>query len=267
MIRLLREPSPFHPPLYAYLEHDPCLTEKLLRCAVHGYADVLQQLLLSLCNTSKTKAGRRLKVGVENEDEVIVRLMLENEACLNATGKPLLCAAEKGQTELVLRLLEHGAPVDQQSSFGLTALHYAALYGHEVILRAALKAGANVEAKTSNSQTPLHYAAMGGYTMMAQLLVKSGADIEARTTDDHTALSQAALRGCISAVRKLLDHGADINACTDNGKTALDLATMNGHTELVQLLVERGLRGNKSEGSVDRVPGGLSGWLGTFGGE
>ena len=243
LIRLLLKPSPSHPPLHTYLEHDLCLTEKLLHCAVHGYADVLQQLLLCLDNIPKTIAGHGWK-GFRNEDEMIVRLlrlMFENKASLNANSKPLLCAAERGQTELVLRLLEHGAPVDQHNSLGFTVLHYAARNGHEVILRAALKAGAKVGAKTFDRQkTPLHFAAIGGYTMLAQLLVESGADFNATATDNQSALLFAAAHGQTAMVQKLVEFGASVQARTSGGFTALHFAASAGDTTLTQWLLLQG---------------------------
>ena len=54
-----------------------------------------------------------------------------------------MLAAQRGISEAVQALLEAGAAVDLASSNGVTALHLAAGYGHEAVVRQLLVAGAN----------------------------------------------------------------------------------------------------------------------------
>ena len=67
-----------------------------------------------------------------------------------------------------------------QSKDGWTALHQAAINGHEAVVRLLLDNGANIEAKSSLGQglapmmTPLHCAAEMGHGGVLKLLLQRG---------------------------------------------------------------------------------------------
>ena len=56
-----------------------------------------------------------------------------------------------------------------QGSEGDTALHLAALYGHEACVRVLLAHGARVDAADEEGALPLHDAAAGGYHSILQV--------------------------------------------------------------------------------------------------
>jgi ankyrin repeat protein len=64
---------------------------------------------------------------------------------------------------MVQLLLEAGATVDAQDSYGRTPLSLAAEGGHEAMVRLLLKGGAKVDNQDSKSQTPLSLAAERGH--------------------------------------------------------------------------------------------------------
>lgn len=244
LIKLLQEPSPVHPSLQTYLQHDSDLAAKLLHCAAHSLADVLQQLLQCRPGKLGIEAEDMLKISIQNGDETIVRLVLETGALRNAykaLGESLLCTARDGQTTLVLLLLEHGAQPHQCDSFGYTPLHKAAKYGHEAIVRALLKAGADVESQTHGVKyTALHFAASRGHTRLIQVLVDSGAAIDALAANGQNALQYGALYGHKAVIPILVELGANINITSSAGRTALHRAARDGDAVLMQLLVDNG---------------------------
>jgi ankyrin repeat protein len=66
-----------------------------------------------------------LHIAAHNKHEVIVWLLLEHKADLNAKGRG--------------RQTEHGADIDTKTSYGFTALFGAAYMGHEAVVRLLLE--------------------------------------------------------------------------------------------------------------------------------
>ena len=63
---------------------------------------------------------------------------------------------------------------------GMTALHWAASYGHAAVVDILLRVVADVEARDAYGCTPLHWAAQYGHAAVVERLIRAGADIEAR---------------------------------------------------------------------------------------
>ena len=79
---------------------------------------------------------------------------------------PLYVAAGLGDLETVEALLRCGASVSQQTSFGHTALHAAALFGHEDVLLALLDSGEEAGLTTMNAE---------GQTLLEEVLEDAAA--------------------------------------------------------------------------------------------
>jgi len=94
--------------------------------------------------------------------------------------------------------------VAAQDSQGLTALHYAALYGHQEIVKALLGAGADINAKDNFGLTALHYVAGQGRLDLVKTLLGARADINAKDNNGWTALHYAAWNNRID-IAELLD--------------------------------------------------------------
>ena len=80
---------------------------------------------------------------------------------------PLLVAAQKGHTDICGLLLAHGSDVNEvemetKSKDQLTALHFAAVQGHEAVVEALLSWGATVDPQTHGGGTPLYGACQKG---------------------------------------------------------------------------------------------------------
>jgi len=155
-------------------------------------------------------------------------------------------AAFHGIGEIIVALLatkEWG--INQRDNMGRTALSWAAIRGHEDVVKLLLQLeDIDSNAKdTEYGRTPLWWAVQCGHEGVVRMLLER-ADINPNTADTgngRTPLSWAAERGHEGMVRMLLER-ADINpntADTKNGRTPLLWAAERGHEGIVRMLLER----------------------------
>jgi cytohesin len=152
-------------------------------------------------------------------------------------------AAQRTKTDMLVLLLDKGAPVDATNAqSGITPLHAAALSNLTNAARVLIQHGAKVQARDLAGFTPLLRAATLGSTEMAALLLENNASPDAsvvspinpgmpmpgRTAAGNTALHFAALRGDTNLIQLLLKAGASVNPANAAGMTPLDLATQPG---------------------------------------
>jgi ankyrin repeat protein len=77
---------------------------------------------------------------------------------------PLMRASARGDLQAVKSLLEKGADPDVQSSAqNVTALMFASYFGHIDVVRALVAKGAKVDLKDSIGAAPIDWAAVGGH--------------------------------------------------------------------------------------------------------
>ena len=113
-----------------------------------------------------------------------------NEADL-MLGLPLMIAAQRNNVAIAGVLLNNGADVNGWDVSG-TALHTAALSGHETMVDFLIDAGANIDAAPDGKTTSLHVAAANGLVGISALLVRRGARVdgaEANLSAMHLAAS------------------------------------------------------------------------------
>ena len=66
-------------------------------------------------------------------------------------------------------LLGHGANISDADDDGDTALHLAARYGKEEVVKVLLNTGAIISVKNAPRDTPLHLAAGYGYKRVVEV--------------------------------------------------------------------------------------------------
>ncbi|RMZ91406.1 hypothetical protein DV736_g1357, partial [Chaetothyriales sp. CBS 134916] len=153
---------------------------------------------------------------------------------------PLSWAALQGHEVVVKLLLEKGAELDSKDEYGETPLSWAALQGHEVVVKLLLEKGAELDSKSKSGQTPLSWAAQGGHEAVVKLLLEKGAELDSKSKSGQTPLSRAAQGGHEAVVKLLLEKGAELDSKDKSGQTPLSWAALQGHEVVVKLLLEKG---------------------------
>ena len=150
-------------------------------------------------------------------------------------------AALYGHEQTLRLLLETGVEesfVNIVDSDFCTALHIAAYSGEPQAVRLLLEARAYKDFPTIEGQTALHFAALGDDEETARVLLEARADTDLVDTNHRTALHQAVAFGKTKIVCLLLQHGANKNLVPEQGRSALHEAVAKGQNESVQLLLE-----------------------------
>ena len=162
---------------------------------------------------------------------------------------PLHHAVHKQNDEAVAVLLAAGCDVNATTNAGHAPLHMACERGGKEIVKKLIEAKANVnQAYTYRENievSPLHTAAQYDYADIIRLLVPAGAELNAmrQYEDRHsmTPLHQAAENGHLAAVKALLDfEGVDKDAQDSLGFTSLHLSVQYGFYTVSQALIHAG---------------------------
>ena len=118
-------------------------------------------------------------------------------------------------------LITGGVQIDAKSSFGWTALHFAAKYNQSMILEMLLKNGASVEVQNSIGATPLHIATCQN---SVEILIHMGAKIDAIDSYGQTPIYLSLVHKRFSIVSMLLKNGASLHTRNTAGLTLLESA-------------------------------------------
>jgi len=167
---------------------------------------------------------------------------------------PLLVAARNGHSDICGLLLAHGSDVNEVDlEIKLTALHLAAIGGHEAVVEALLSWGAILDPQGHEGATPLLIAANKGHTDICGLLLARGSDVnQMEPTTKMTALHCAAFGGHEAVVEALLSWGAIVDPAL-GGTTPLYFACRNGHLACVLALLKAGASVSMSD-NEDMLP-------------
>lgn len=212
---------------------------------------------------------------VEKNQFGILRMILDADPRLVDSEwfhykKPLSCAAETGNTEMVSMLLEKGAKIDSRDCNvdATTPLWKAASNGHLDTVKVLVEKGADIELRQSFlMSTPVWAAAGEGYQniQVVMYLLKAGAHIEVSSGRTHTffmrheevILWAAICGGLIEVVRALVETGGNLEfdgpslidqeiemqldwADNRNRATPIWIAASLGHADIVSLLIRHG---------------------------
>jgi ankyrin repeat protein len=124
-----------------------------------------------------------------------VKQLLKENPALAATkgrdGKPVLAqAVGLDHKEILIALLDAGAPIEGKDEGGRTALHAAAFWGREEIAKLLIGRRANVNASAADGGAPLHESARCGNPGVARLLLAAGAEVNAKDGNGKTPLAR-----------------------------------------------------------------------------
>lgn len=191
-----------------------------------------------------------MSLAVREGHEVVVRLLLESGADVNANGKvgeDLRLASSSGIAGIVRILLENGADANAPASRFDTdgnALQAASANGHEQVARLLLDNGADVNAQGGLYDSALVAASLRGHGHVVEMLLENGADVNAPGRLRGRALTAAIAGGARNEgiVRMLLEKGADANAPVGDfdQRKPVDVAADVFHRPMLKLLREYG---------------------------
>lgn len=158
---------------------------------------------------------------------------LDTETVDAAGNTLLILAARDGHLSTVELLLKRRAKPAARNFAGDSALMMAVLKGETPVVQRLLEAGAPLN---HAGWTPLMYAAFEGRADLVELLLARGAEVDARSPNQSTPLMLAARNGHMDAVRRLLAAGADSGLQNDQGYTAAAWARDAGNTDAADLI-------------------------------
>ena len=163
--------------------------------------------------------------------------------------------------------------MNEKTSEGFTALHYASSKGNIKIAKLLIENGATVEATTNRGKnvmhlsaesnqpsimvyfihyqaqdvfsidecgsTPLHWACYSGAEETVSFLLSLKVSIDAKDKEGYTPLHLAVQAVKEKIVLKLLQNGADKNIKNLHGETPLDIAVKKKYYKIISILEEQ----------------------------
>lgn len=184
-----------------------------------------------------------LKLAKINENWAIARFLRRNGAKLPEEEElpSLHVAASEGDAEQVRSFLLN-QPVDLRAPGGQTALHAAARYGHDDIVRMLIEKRADVDAQDEEGRAPLHLAVKHNRHDTVELLIKERVNVNARNKQGCSPLHLARRA---NTAELLIEAGAEVNARDNRKRTPLHHALVppvggGWDSRLIGVLIEAG---------------------------
>ena len=168
-----------------------------------------------------------------------------------SAGSLLIDAAKAGNRSIVLTALQSQAdPNTSESTYGWTALHYAASAGNIEMMKALIDAGANINAQNKEGHTPLYKAVWNSRIAAVQELISSKANVNLPCNVGNTPLHSAVIAANVDIIIMLIIAGADIEARTNHAAIIIEAAGPSTEDEIKSLwtpLHYAAARGNSYE--------------------
>lgn len=156
---------------------------------------------LALCSfkdASCALRGSALHGAAQNGHSEVVQKLIDwgadvNQLRFDTDDTALTLAAQKGWLEVVTTLLENGADIEARDMQGRTALSWSSANGHVHIIEELLERNAQIDLPDRKGLTPLMYAAGIGQVAVAEKLIESKANIRVVDKEEKTAAMHATI--------------------------------------------------------------------------
>ncbi|KAH9151765.1 hypothetical protein AeRB84_005694 [Aphanomyces euteiches] len=195
-----------------------------------GYLDIVKELLLhgASVDAQSQSGSAGLHFAASSGHLDVVAELLARVNLPNLTDQTALHNATSEQhLKIVNRLLDDGASVDFQDSYGVAPIHIAVRKGDEDILKELLDRGASVDLPDNSGNTPIYSATRRGDLKILNVLLNCGANVDATNKDGTCPLHLAAAQDDMKIVMTLLNAGANRLLKDKEGKTAHDLGNIS----------------------------------------
>jgi ankyrin repeat protein len=155
---------------------------------------------------------------------------------------PLIAAAHHGGLGVLNLLVQSGSNLAATRCDARTALHVAAMMGHERAVAFLLREGAQASCRDAQGMTPLMMASTTGPMGMVRSLVRHmaqhGLGLEQSDAKGWTAVHWTAWGNHEEAAAFLLREGAQATCRDNTGMTPLMLASSQGQMRVVRALAQ-----------------------------
>ncbi|MBI5447261.1 MAG: ankyrin repeat domain-containing protein [Gammaproteobacteria bacterium] len=148
-------------------------------------------------------------------------------------------AAVKGHDKVIEYLWRHGAKIDTFNRHGAAPIHTAVYANHRSTLLFFLQKGIPFDTPRADGFTPLMIALEKNYTELARFLLKQDANVMAQSNEGLSCIHLAVLSGKQDMILELLQRGAPVDTPKREGVTPLMLA-LEQHPETAWLLLAHG---------------------------
>lgn len=192
-------------------------------------------------STGKTELHWAAEQGLDELCQALVQVMeIKSPNDNTARWTPLHLAALNGHLKTCHTLLLFLDDVNPRDAWGRTPLHWAAIKGNAGLCRVLMMNNKTViSAKDQDHWTPLHYAADFGHLMVVNLLLPKMVEKNPRDFDGWTPLHSAATNGHLGICQTMLFHWPRGFVTDDFGRTPYTMAQANEQMDVVRFFEER----------------------------
>jgi ankyrin repeat protein len=216
--------------------------------------------ITNLLNVKDEKRRSPLHIAVEKGNKDLVKRLIAKKANVSSRDSkkrsPLHIAVEKGNKDLVKLLLDAGADVNALDFNYISPLHIAVEKGNKDLVKLLLDAGADVNALDFKYISPLHIALKSKNQEIETILLNApGIDCNIRDVYGCSPLFFAIkIMKDVELVKLLLQKGADVNAelVTGGFERPIHSALKHGSEECINfLLAQDGIDFNVQDENKD----------------
>ncbi|CAG2198777.1 unnamed protein product [Mytilus edulis] len=254
--------------MYSYTQRS---TVPIIESIWLRHSEIVRQVIKMNCNVNEIDRFKRSALLVASflGYIAIVKLLIENgaEMCVcdnqgrtpifaayadvnqcDENGKsPLYVSCVKGNLDIVKKLLENKAHIENFDRDGRSPFYIASRGGFVAIMEQLLLRDANPLHCNKWDGSVLNITCREGHVDAVKLLLLYNADVSKADSIGNTPIYIAAEEGYVSIVDILLEKNADINISNKELKTPLHAACTRGQKSVVELLLRKSSKRNSKD--------------------